>query len=169
MLKKLFNNPWFVAGIGACALIYLGIAVVAPLVMDDPVDYADDEALAYVEGDDEFYDETVLEDLYLDEAGPEAEAESEAGQGGSRENIAWLYDIDRDPFAGTFLDRQTIDAVDLPRIGALFVGEDIRAAVVNDRLVREGDTIAQFYVDAIDKERVVLRRAGILYTLEPEA
>ena len=167
MFKKLFNNPWFVAAIGACAMIYFGIAVVAPLVMDDEeaVAYEDSDMPSAIDDITEYFDR----ESYADEGAAIAASGTAAAGQSERAKIGWLDDVERDPFAGTFLDRPSVDDDALPHIGALFVGEGIRAAVVNNRLVREGDSVGQFYVDAIEEERVLLRRAGISYTVEPEA
>ena len=41
MLKKLFNNPWFVACMGAFAMIYLGWSIAKPLYFDEGDEFAE--------------------------------------------------------------------------------------------------------------------------------
>ena len=154
MLKNLFNNPWFIGGLGAFATIYLGWSIIQPLMGEDlPVADAD----------------TFLQAEDLEPSGAQRpqstveHAQLMAAQG--RETIGWLHDIDRDPFSGIAVET---DNQQLPKVGALFVSEGVRAAVIDNRLVRIGDQIAQYTVVNIAEDHVALRRAGQNLRLEPE-
>ena len=150
-MKKLFNNPWFIGALGMFALGYLGVSVVMPLLADDPtqVESADFDMIG------------IDEDTGFALGAP-AQARSVI-----TEDIGWLNDIARDPFTGTVIAAE-VDEAQLPVVGALFVGAQVQAAVINNRLVRVGDMVDQFKVTHIADQHVQVTYAGRSFRLEPD-
>ena len=151
-MKNLFNNPWFVAAIGAFAMIYLGLTVVKPLLNGDQTAVADS-------GDYEDFEDV------------DGRAVASGTRGVSvlaRENISWLHDVDRDPFTGTSLAREVNLAGPLPKVASLFVGAGVQAAVINNRLVYVGDVVDHYRVTNIAAQHVQVSLAGRSYRLEPD-
>ncbi len=155
MLKNLFNNPWFVACLGVFASIYLGYSIAKPIFFDDGSEVAEGDFVP------PFEEHAVT--------GPAAAAGRMNREVAvvKRERIGWLDNVSRDPFAGTAIE-QGMDETQLPKVGALFVSDGVQAAVVNNRLVRVGDKVADFRVTEIGLAHVKLKRYGKSYRLEPE-
>ena len=110
MLKRLFNNPWFIAAVGAFATIYLGLSVAKPLFFDQEnyddagSEYADAEPYGDQDrddgyGDDYYADEYADEGYYEDEDYYDDEygQESRYGEDGQYDDY---YD-ERDSLAST--------------------------------------------------------------------
>ncbi|NOX50766.1 MAG: hypothetical protein GXP16_09555 [Gammaproteobacteria bacterium] len=158
MIKTVFNNPWFIGLLGAAATIYLGSALIQPLYDDDPSA------------------STVMPaplglSIFSSEKNSSASADQiqRFAAVGSREKIGWLDDIKRDPFAGTAMATGSGSEIAmLPKVVALFVSDGVKAAVVNNRLVRVGDQIEQFRVTHIGEAHVQVSKSGRSYRLEPE-
>ena len=152
-MKNLFNNPWFVGALGLFGLFYLGFAVVMPLVSTSQVASSVGLEVPFLGLDDDQTNPVVM---------------SQTTER-NLDDIAWLQNIDRDPFAGTNLaDPQAGQPVQLPRLIALFVSDGVQAAVLNNKLVRVGDEIDRFFVAEIGKHSVTVSRHGRYYTLEPD-
>ena len=83
MVKNLMNNPWFVGALGLFASIYLGWSVAQPLLFNDS---------QFASGDPEF-----IPGLEQDEA--TTVAQDASVQSVQREQIRWLHEVERDPFA----------------------------------------------------------------------
>ena len=160
-MKNLFNNPWFIAALGAFATVYLGVVLIGPMFEDDSVA----ESSAVPPLGLSFFDESSASDAAM----PESELVNRELAIDKRSEIAWLHDVERDPFDGTLVG-ETDGRGDsaLPRVAALFVGKGVEAAVLNNRLVRVGDEIERYRVTAIDAEHVLVTRAGRHYRLEPD-
>lgn len=155
MLKQLFNNPWFVYSLGIVAVVYLAWSVATPLF-----------------GGEEFAD---VEDVIVD---PFEQADSDLSRDQShlvaalgREQIEWLHSVERDPFEGTLLHNEAAGTAAPPRtyaLEALFVSSEVRAAVINNKLVRVGDSVDQFQVTHIAPDYVELTNKQEILRLEPE-
>lgn len=153
MVKRLMNNPWFVGALGLFASIYLGWSVAQPLFFDGTDFSADALGIEFNLSDD------FAEDR--DTAGRSAP---------QRENIRWLHDVERDPFAGmAYAMPDAEQPAGLPRVGALFISQGVRAAVVENRLVHVGDSVAQYTVTAIGEDFVELQHRGKALRVHPEA
>ena len=157
-MRNLLNNPWFVAALGIFAAAYLGVSLVLPLISEEPVSVADVPPL------DLFGDSVSTGDVasIANVSGLQTTPVLEG-----RESIGWLYDIERDPFSGSLLNTEVSEPDVLPTLGALFVGAGVQAAVVNERLVRVGDSVDRFVVVEIGSQHVLLRRGQKEYRLEP--
>ena len=157
-MRNLLNNPWFVAALGIFAAAYLGVSLVLPLISEESTSVADVPPLDF------FGDSTVDSDLasIANVTGLQANPTLEG-----RETIGWLYDIERDPFSGSLLNAEVAEPVALPTVDALFVGAGVQAAVVNERLVRVGESVDGFVVSEIGAQHVLLRRGQKEYRLEP--
>lgn len=151
MVKQLFNNPWFIAALGALAVGYFCFSVIWPMVFEDETPQ---------DGLGAFANE-VVDDFDGDIGGP-AQTLSKPDE----DQIMWLTDLNRDPFTPALNNRPKGNAV--PRVSALFVGGGIASAIIDKQLVRVGDAIADFRVAAIDADSVTLIRDGHAYVLEPE-
>lgn len=158
MIRTVFNNPWFIGLLGAAATIYLGSVLIQPLHNDDPISSI-----------------VMPAPLGLSIFSGEKTSTAPADQIqrynaiGSRENISWLEDVERDPFAGTAMAAGSgSDIAKLPKVVALFVSDGVKAAVVNNRLVRVGDRVEQFRVTHIGVAHVQVSKSGRSYRLEPE-
>jgi len=151
-MKSLFNNPWFIAGIGIFALIYFGLTVVKPLLIEEGGSYVDTGNFDF------FGDDTAVN--------TSTGAAKSSIQG--REDIGWLYDLDRDPFSGTLLSIQSNQSRPLPKLEALFLGAGVQAAVVNNRLVYVGDIVDHYKVTHIAAQHVQVSHRGRSYRLEPD-
>lgn len=154
-MKKLFNNPWFVAALGAFAMIYLGFSVVKPLFQDDSVDT--DYSMVDPLGLADFEEEVAA-----------AVTGRRTGQSANRDEIGWLQNRTRDPFSDTLLAEEFGTVQTLPKVEALFVGAGVQAAVINNRLVRVGDVVDRFRVVDIAAQRVQVSLDGKTYFLEPD-
>jgi len=158
VIRTVFNNPWFIGLLGAAATIYLGSAIIQPLYDDNPSG------------------STVMPaPLGLSIFSSEKTSPASADQlqrytvVGSREKIGWLDDVKRDPFAGTAMATGSgSEIARLPKVVALFVSDGVKAAVVNNRLVRVGDRVEQFRVTHIGVAHVQVSKSGRSYRLEPE-
>ncbi len=157
MLKNLFNNPWFVASMGIFATIYLGYTLIKPIFFDGAQGVASDDIVPPFE--------EVLDEFDQQVSGLQRNSRDAAAD--KREKIGWLESVNRDPFASTRIDEDA-QTTQLPRVGALFVSDGVQAAVVNNRLVRVGDKVADFQVTEIGLAHVQLQRYGKFYRLEPE-
>ncbi len=157
-MRNLLNNPWFVAALGIFAAAYLGVSLVLPLISEDSPSVADVPPLDLFGDPVRGGDVASIANVTGLQANPVLEG---------RESIGWLYDIERDPFSGSLLNAEVSEPEVLPSIGALFVGAGVQAAVVNERLVRVGDSIDRFVVVEIGAQHVVLRRGQKEYRLEP--
>ncbi|MEM9622481.1 MAG: hypothetical protein AAF993_12575 [Pseudomonadota bacterium] len=153
MLKNLFNNPWFIASLGVFASIYLGYSIAKPLFFDNSIAAAENSEIP------------PFMDMPIEQAGDGRVNRALAAD--KREQIRWLDNVERDPFASTLIDANT-SGHDLPTVGALFVSDGVKAAVVNNRLVRVGDKVAEYQVTHIGLAHVELQRFGKFYRLEPE-
>ena len=151
-MKNLFNNPWFVAAIGAFAVIYLGLTVVKPLLSGDQTAIAD----------------SGVYEVFENEDGSTVANGTRGVSVLARENISWLHDVDRDPFTGTLLASEVNLAGPLPKVAALFVGAGVQAAVINNRLVYVGDVVDHYRVTDIAAQHVQVSLAGRSYRLEPD-
>ncbi len=154
-MKNLFNNPWFVGALGLFAAIYLGISVTKPLFGSSTASMGSVEEIGML---DEF---SVANNV----------AVTTRRNGESRDAIGWLNDVARDPFDGGALDAQAQAiglAENLPKVGAVFLGGGVKAAVLNNKLLRIGDAIDSFVVTDIDAEHVEVSRNGRFYRLEPD-
>ena len=164
MFKNLLNNPWFVAAFGVFAFGYLAYVVAVPIFFDDnPAEYAAEQDYPY-DQDMDGLDDPELDTDDFNTGSSSALASIEL----QRREIRWLNDVDRDPFAGTSLASDAQSYTQLPRVGALFVSSAVQAAVVNNRLVRVGDTVDQYQVSVIGPNHVEVIQAGKSIRLEPE-
>lgn len=164
-IKDLVNNPWFVAGLSAIALLYLLFSVALPLLGENddlaagssaavpPLDMLAESMAAPAYSDTQSYSRHAL---------------------GNRAQIEWLDDIPRDPFKMPKVGpvkqdtrTQSKRKLVLPKLTALFVGNGVEAAVVNEKLLKVGDSIDGFSVTKIDTDRILLERDRKTYTLEP--
>ncbi|MEM7077052.1 MAG: hypothetical protein AAF513_00360 [Pseudomonadota bacterium] len=148
MVKQLFNNPWFVCTMAGVGLVYFAINVIWPALVT-----RDAPAVEVT---------TELNSLgveMIDEV-PEQPA------GAEPQTIGWLQDVPRDPFA--MPTAVSTRGLAVPRLRALFIGDRVAAAILNDRLVRVGDSVADFRVTEIAAHSVTLMRDGRTYVLEPE-
>lgn len=158
-MKNLFNNPWFIAALGAFAMLYLGVVLIGP--MFDEQSETEDSAVPPLGLS--FFDEPSAPDA------PASELINRELAVDKRSEISWLHDVERDPFDGTLIGQsKSASDSELPKLAALFVGKGVEAAVLNNRLVRVGDEVARFRVTAIGAEHVLVTRAGRLYRLEPD-
>lgn len=148
MIRALFNNRWFVITLAVAAGLFMVRSVAAPF-LEQP-DFADAE-------DPEFYLD--------DPAQAEAEAEAEtpvrpSGQSVLSGALSWTNAPGRDPFTAsdrqaveqsrTLFQASTPDASRLPRLNGLVAGPESLLAVLDDRIVREGDRIGAFLVQNIE-------------------
>ena len=158
-MRNLLNNPWVVAALGIFAAVYLGISLVLPLISDDAVSVADVPPL-------DIFGDAMNADIasVANVVGMQPDANIEG-----RESIGWLYDVERDPFNGSLISASPPEPESLPSVGALFVGAGVEAAVINDRLVRVGDSIDRYVVVEIGAQHVVVQHGTKAYRLEPEA
>ena len=154
-MKNLFNNPWFVAALGAFAMIYLGISVAKPLFFDDSTntDFVGEEFEIF----DEFEDQVAA-----------SVSGRSTGLAANRDEIAWLSDLSRDPFSGSLIADELGTADVLPKVEALFVGAGVQAAVINNRLVRVGDMVDRYRVTHIAAQHVQVSLGERTYRLEPD-
>jgi len=140
-LKNLSNNPWFIACLALFAIVYLVVSV-GGLILDD-------EAQAYVPIDADASSSTSFSGVTPQVFDMELL------------NIAWLDDVSRDPFGVVELPprgsgNDALIADKILKLDAIFIGESTRMAVINQRLVREGDAIGSYRVLAIKRSQVIL-------------
>ena len=149
-MKKLLNNVWAVAAMAALGGLLVVARLIAPLLSGDEdfSDYADHE-------DDWLLDETELE------------VERLALKSVDASEIAWIVAPSRDPFA----KQQTLKQADLhsvqkqigttarrrPRLDALVSGTYSKLAVIDGRIVAEGDQVSGYRVAQIGSSNVRLR------------
>ncbi|MCR9261399.1 MAG: hypothetical protein NXH95_16890 [Pseudomonadaceae bacterium] len=157
-MRNLFNNPWFVAALGLFATIYLGVSVTKPLFGSSTTNSANVQEIGML---DEF---SVANNV----------AVTTRRNGESRDAIGWLNDLSRDPFEGSAFDSLQAEGgvvgpgATLPRVEAVFLGGGVKAAVLNNKLLRVGDAIDRFVVTEIGAEHVEVTRNGKSYRLEPD-
>lgn len=157
-MKNLFNNPWFVSALGLFACIYLVISITKPLFGSSTSGLTGGEEIGML---DEF---SVSNNVVV----------STRRKGESRDAIGWLQDVERDPFRGALLagsgplDLPAMVGQQMPKVGALFLGGGVKAAVLNDRLVRIGDIVDSFVITDIAPGHVEVSRNGQSYRLEPD-
>lgn len=159
-MKNLFNNPWFITSLGIGAVVYVVISIVLPL-FNGSVSTAGADVPPFE------MNTTIAEE---DSAGgsPQPSRPDLEGALGSRVEITWLDNAERDPFAPSLDTPAPTTQLQLPSVDALFVGSDRQSAVLNDRLVRVGDQVGEFEVTHIEVSHVLVRRGRHTYRLEPE-
>ena len=164
-IRDLTNNPWFISALSATAVLYLVFSVVMPLVNSDdqllsssgepvpPADLFDQGIAAAVTPSQELGTRHAL---------------------GERKNIQWLDDVSRDPFQKILSQPVTRTTNErratkrkLPKLTALFVGNGIEAAVLNDQLVNKGDEVNGYTVTKIEPRKLQLQRNQRTYWVEP--
>lgn len=154
MIRRLFNNRWFVVALAVCSLGLMVRSVVTPF-FDEP-DFADAE-------DPEFYLAGEMTDA--------ADAEDEpvirvTGRSVLSGQLTWNDSPRRDPYSrgGQAAAPSALSASaepvrstsGLPRLDALVAGPDSLLAVLDDHIVREGDAIGNFRVARIRADGVRL-------------
>ncbi|NKB99867.1 MAG: hypothetical protein GKR90_15405 [Pseudomonadales bacterium] len=181
MFKNLFNNPWFIGALGVCASIYLGWAIAKPIFFDDNIEVVQDTveqsddsdgSEAFADEDSEAYDTYGDEYDQDDEDGDIVARRTPVDRSAviqERGHIGWLDDIERDPFANSPLAVQNAGNAELPTLEALFLSDGVQAAVIENRLVHVGDTVAHFRITEIGENFVRVSRYGRHFRLEPKA
>lgn len=172
MIKALFNNRWFIVCLAVASGLLMVRSIAGPFF--DRPDFADAE-------DPEFY----LGETAEEEQGPAVVA-LQPGQSVLSGQLTWIGDPKRDPFSRGEEPRKpeslevlpvtATGLLKLPRLDALVAGPDSLLAVLDDRIVRIGDTSGIFRVIRIDRSGVALRAADSDYrlrvadmnTLQPE-
>lgn len=149
MIRRLFNNRYFVIGLATCSLALMLYSISAPF-LEDPA-FADAE-------DPEFY--------LIAEAPDDEEAAFAARPGRSvlSGQLTWNADPRRNPFGPVAGGAETVTAVSrpvaaaglpgLPRLDALVAGPESLLAVLDDRIVREGDRVGDYRVERIRADGV---------------
>ena len=154
MIRRLFNNRCFVIGLAACSLALMLYSVSAPF-LEDP-EFGDAE-------DPEFY-------LITEEVDDGAESAAvRPGRSVLSGQLTWNASPRRNPFGPLSGEGAPVTLVSspvavpgpsgLPRLDALVAGPESLLAVLDDRIVREGDRIGDYRVDRIraDGVRIVSR------------
>lgn len=162
-MKKLLNNPWFIVGLSACAFVLLGLNILSAL--DEDVEYTQD----------------VDEYDWLD--GNSLNAQPIAGESQLTavitEGLYWNTSPKRDPFGPSAdLDKRDVsyfqnkvifetgdNKLMKPVLSALIAGENSRFAMINGGVVQEGDYVAGFLVQQIDRGGVWLQARNGGYRL----
>ncbi len=138
-------------------------SIAAPF-LDEP-DFSDVEDPGYYT--DELVGDGVSEELEVISVQP--------GESVLSGQLNWNMEPRRDPFSrgdSEVLVERTATAVGssgglpiVPRLDALVAGPDSLLAVLDDRIVREGDVIAGFRVSRIDSDGVLLRAGNVSHRL----
>lgn len=153
-MKRLFNNRWFVIALAAGALLLLARAIATPLL--ERPDFSDVPSPAFYPDDLPVGSEPVT---------PEREAPGTGSVLGGR--LAWDETPGRDPFSppgalSTTLPsvRAAADEPPLPRLDALVAGPLSLLAVLDGRIVREGEHIGAYRVAQIGRDGVRIDTAN---------
>lgn len=163
MIRNLFNNRWFVVALAVGSGLILVRSVAAPF-FDEP-DFSDVE-------DPEYYLDAEVDDSG---AGNSEMAALQPGQSVLSGQLNWNTEAHRDPFSRGHspLVAESVVVVSvagsslpvLPRLDALVAGPESLLAVLDDKIVREGDSIAGFRVARIDSDGVLLSAANTSHRL----
>lgn len=167
-MKKLFNNTWFVVGLGAFASIFLGMMLVEPLMGDDAT-AANNEFIPPFGSELDPLDAALTNEPVAESQDSSVRPTTTTAK--AQRGAEWLAAVQRDPFGVDIApdDSGSQDARrDLPRLGALFLGPRVRAAVLDDRLVRVGDRVGRYTVESIAEKRVYVNDGSRSFLLEPE-
>ncbi len=175
-MKNLFNDQRFVLLLSLFAFAYLARTVF--VLGSSDTEQVSMDSLGIVNDllETTFSSVSVSSDIYL------------SGNGVNREQIGWIIDPPRDPFAVLSLDMaspklasalgpqtragqkktgSSIKPGNLPVLKALFHHNDTAKAVIDGVLVVVGDRIAGFAVLKIQQSSVVVEKSGYRYTLYP--
>ena len=166
MIRKLFNNRAFIIGLAVCSGLLMIHSIAAPF-MDEP-DFGEVEAPPF---DPEYEAPTELEIVAadavtsgIDEGISEEDAVWRAEQSVLSGQLTWNSAPRRDPFSYGRAEPLRVREIgsgptepmadDIPRLNALVAGPHSVFAVLNDRIVREGDLLGGYQVTRIEPDGV---------------
>lgn len=164
MIRRLFNNRGFIIGLAVCSGLLMVRTLAAPF-LDEP-DFSDVE-------DPEFYlDEADAPELVVAEATVAAPTAEDtiwrADQSVLSGQLTWNDTPARNPFSGgtkvpgmrPVAAPSSLPAnAHVPKLGALVAGPDSLLAVLDNRIVREGDLVAGYEVTRIERDGVRIASA----------
>jgi hypothetical protein len=159
MIRKIFNNRAFVITLAVCSGLLMLRSIAAPFLaepdfgdVEDPEFYLDADASAFADGSG-----------HADEGMGEPEI-WRADQSVLSGQLTWNASPRRDPFAPGLEGPEATAVVrreawpqqthGLPRLNALIAGPVSHFAVLDDRIVREGDLIGGYQVTRISPDGV---------------
>lgn len=158
MIRNLLNNRWFVITLALASGLLLARSLAAPFFA--ATDFSDVE-------DPEFYLDEAVEESASDNPEPAALVPGQSVLSGQ---LNWNEDPQRDPFrrippavhpvTGVLSTAAHGGPSGLPRLDALVAGPDSLLAVLDNRIVRQGDLVAGYRVARIDRSGVLLSAAG---------
>ncbi len=149
MIRRLFNNRYFVIGLAACSLMLMLTSIGAPFLERPEFDDAEDP---------DFY---LLAEETADEDQPVVVRPGRSVLSGL---LTWNDSPRRDPFSPVSGDTETVVRRSvpmgrtpvLPRLDALVAGPESLLAVLDDRIVRVGDRIGEYRVERIRENGVLI-------------
>ena len=162
MIRRLFNNRAFIIGLAICSGLLMLRSVAAPFLdapdfssVEDPEFHMEEDGPAELE---------VVASTGTASDVPDEDAIWRAEQSVLSGQLTWNGNPDRDPFSGmteapvvTRLSESTDNErmlSGIPRLDGLVAGPDSLFAVLNDRIVREGDVIGGYEVTRIATDGV---------------
>ncbi|MEM7284004.1 MAG: hypothetical protein AAF438_20545 [Pseudomonadota bacterium] len=157
-MKKLLNNPWFVAGLALVAILFASRNLVFGIFADDDQPFDDEDSDAWEELDDATAGEQLIGIEHLSSV--------------DVESVVWLYTPARDPFSPyqTFSPDSLPTSQDFsvvadqgirPRLSALVVGERSSFAVLDGKIVRSGEFHGGYWIQQIHRNGVELLADGV--------
>ncbi len=162
-MKALFNNAWFIIGLGVFGLIFSARSLLAPLI-----------------GSGENFDDVDVTDWQSE---PSVTEESIIGNTAlvavDTSQLFWNPHPRRDPFSpNIYIKKQELSQLkgqantklgDIsfrrPELSAVVAGETSRFAVLDGQIVKEGDYISGYQIKGILRDGVWIQNAQGAYKL----
>ncbi|MDT0595474.1 hypothetical protein [Glaciecola petra] len=152
-MKKILNNPFFVAALAICALAYVGYMLV-PLFLDDEIT-----------GDGYYVPEDIEDPMALSESTSDAVSRIDT----QSIQIDWFTQPIRDPF--TTFTAETLDfhngdeshssqesaltqVIEFPELSAIIINKNNRLAMFDRKIYSVGDNVKSFKIISIEPDYV---------------